>query len=340
MISVIIPTYNSGKYITRCVNSILNQSYTDTEIIIIDDGSTDNTKQIVTENYSDNTRIRYVYQNNSGVSSARNNGLALAKGEYLVFVDSDDYAEPSYLQRLLHNSREYNTDIVYCGYNIIESNNRLNDLDTLIKLASNNQTYEISPYEAINYVISVDPKHTLYGYVWRNLFKTKIIRQNQIRFRTDIHISEDFQFILEYLLNAKKVGLVPEPLYNYVINETSVTTKYIPSLHNDMYSVNDWMRKHILPSFPALNSNIISCEANTYLAAIQNICRSTSPYRIWHRIKLAYTLKSQYEYRPIIRFTVSKRNRLKAQIAFILFALELDWAYVLLFSTKEKFTRR
>ena len=111
--SIIVPAYNASKYIRDCIDSVLSQNYSNFELIIVDDGSTDETKSIVYE-YSSDTRIKYVYQNNTGVSSARNKGILESNGDYICFVDADDVVSPNFLKTFDDILNKKRIDIVYC----------------------------------------------------------------------------------------------------------------------------------------------------------------------------------------------------------------------------------
>ena len=160
---------------------------------------------------------------------------------------------------------------------------------------------------------------------------------NNLTFQTDIKISEDFRFIVEYLYYAKKISIVPENLYRYYVNDNSVTVSYIPSMYSDMKNINDWMSVEILPKYPSIEEGLECCKANTYLGFIQNLCRNKTPFKLTKRIKLVYKKKREDNYSETIRTALKiKGNRKKAKIAYILFKFNLEWLYILLFSFKEK----
>ena len=123
LISVIVPVYNTEKYLEKCVMSILNQTYKNLEIILIDDGSTDNSPQICDSLAEKDNRITVIHQPNGGVSSARNTGLDNTHGDYIMFVDSDDYIAPNMIEFLSENIGD--TDIAMCGYNSVDENGNL-----------------------------------------------------------------------------------------------------------------------------------------------------------------------------------------------------------------------
>lgn len=123
MISVIIPIYNVANYLSKCLKSLETQHYANVEILMIDDGSQDDSSRICKQFANRDTRFRYVYQNNHGVSYARNNGIKHAKGEYIVFVDADDYVEKSYFVELFNGIKQF--DFVLCGYNLTDSANNI-----------------------------------------------------------------------------------------------------------------------------------------------------------------------------------------------------------------------
>ena len=122
LISVIVPIYNVEKYINRCIDSIIEQTYTNLEIILVDDGSTDNSGSICDEYAKKDNRIKVIHKENGGVSSARNVGLDTAIGQYITFVDSDDYIEKKYCEILLKTLKKQKADCVACGYNRIYKN--------------------------------------------------------------------------------------------------------------------------------------------------------------------------------------------------------------------------
>ncbi len=115
-ISIVVPIYNAEKYLDRCIQSILNQSYKDLEIILIDDGSTDSSNKICNNYQKRDNRIKFISQKNEGVSAARNRGISEATGEFIGFVDSDDYIQPNMYETLYGLINKYNCDISICGY--------------------------------------------------------------------------------------------------------------------------------------------------------------------------------------------------------------------------------
>ena len=121
MVSIIVPVYNSSKYLRKCIDSILEQSYKELEILLIDDGSTDDSRTICEKYASDDVRVIYKRKKNGGVSSARNQGLALAKGEYIIFVDSDDFLEKEIIEKAIDEIKEKDVDLVI--WNALEVNN-------------------------------------------------------------------------------------------------------------------------------------------------------------------------------------------------------------------------
>lgn len=338
VISIIIPVYNCENYLGKCLESIINQKYSNFEVIIVDDGSTDNSFDVYNYYQEKDTRIKVIKQKNGGVSKARNVGINNSIGEYIFFIDADDTIKEDMLAIMHKSAVENDGDIVFTGFEVRGSNLRKNDTNTLKKCCDGKSSTVITNEEAIIRTISTNPDEILYGYIWRNLYKAEILRENNIRFSEGIKISEDFMFIIEVLDKCKNVVIIPDELYIYNINDSSVTSKYIDTLHNDMYFINQWIFNNICNKYINTIDGYYCCVSNTYLCTIQNICRSGSPYSLKESIKLAYKLKKEYKYKDIINKIWKQKNkfRKKAWVAFVLFKFNLDFIYIILFKWKER----
>ena len=198
-ISIIVPVYNAEGYLTGCIDSILSQSFRDVEIILVDDGSSDNSAAICKTFRERDFRISYHYKDNSGVSSARNIGLSLAKGEYIKFNDADDTMPRTALEDLLDEAEAIDADIVYGKHCIITDNGRYERR----KIIDNSSRISILK----SLISSVDTA------VWDCLFRRDLLEN--IKFDTNLSIGEDFRFLVEAFYNAKRIYSVDKFVYNY-----------------------------------------------------------------------------------------------------------------------------
>ena len=206
-VSLIIPVYNTGKYLKRCLDSVINQTLKDIEIIIINDGSTDNSDDII-KSYKDK-RINYIKQKNMGIGKTRNKGIDISKGEYIGFVDSDDYLDLNFCKHLYNKCHHDKCDIVVCDFY-----EERNNLKQEIKFKSFLNTNLKDNPSLIN-KINLGPCNKLYK---RSLFENK-----SNRFVEDLKY-EDAPFVIKAFLEAQKIGKVDEALTYYVIHNDSQTT--------------------------------------------------------------------------------------------------------------------
>ncbi|ANW97653.1 hypothetical protein CSTERTH_00700 [Thermoclostridium stercorarium subsp. thermolacticum DSM 2910] len=215
LISIIVPIYNCEKYLLKCVDSIRTQTYTNLEIILIDDGSNDNSPSLCDKILKEDCRIKVIHKDNGGVSDARNTGLKIASGKYIAFVDSDDYLEETYLE-LLYKSLIFNeADLSICGY-IYED-----EKGNMIAKTTGDSVI-LNSHEALNLMFS--PKE-YQGFLWNKLFKKELI--GALQFNKEITICEDLLFVSQYMLNCKKIVYNPIPLYHYVYNTNSaINSRY------------------------------------------------------------------------------------------------------------------
>lgn len=206
-VSVIIPVYNVEKYIERCVNSILNQTFQDYEVLLIDDGSTDNSGKICDEYSLKDSRIKVFHKENGGVSSARNLGIDSANGEWIYFCDSDDELTVEGL-KILVNQIEDSVDMVCGKYDVIDT-----QLKEKKKFETDLKTLSSKSYAQL-LLTSYNGEYQ--GYLWCKLFKTDIIWKNKLSFDCSLYYNEDRLFILQYLFHmAGKVRYVPQTVYRY-----------------------------------------------------------------------------------------------------------------------------
>lgn len=206
-VSIIVPVYNTAKYLNKCINSLLNQTLKDIEIILINDGSTDESESII-KKYKDK-RIKYISKKNEGRGKTRNLGIDTATGEYLSFIDSDDYIESNFCEVMYNKAIKDKCDIVICDY-FEDINNELKE----IKFASFKDANLMENPEIINY-INLGPCNKIYK---KELFKDK-----NNRFVENLKY-EDAPFVCRLLLSAKKIGKINKCLAHYVIHEKSETT--------------------------------------------------------------------------------------------------------------------
>ena len=210
MISIIIPVYNVEKYLAKCIDSILNQTFTDWELILIDDGSIDQSGKICDEYTDKDNRIKVIHKKNEGVSKARNTGIILAKGEYLCFVDSDDWIAPTYLQDFKVQEQQcdfYFSGALYDTYNKVYSYKKYKD-----KFCNNK--YEIRDEFFDQDLLSN-------GYPWGKLFKTQIIKKNGLKFNEQLTINEDHLFIFCYFSLVNTLYITNTAGYHYTVFDNS-----------------------------------------------------------------------------------------------------------------------
>lgn len=218
LVSIIVPVYNCQRYINRCIDSILGQSYTNIEILLIDDGSIDKSGQICDEYAKNDKRIRVFHKENTGVSDTRNYGIRKASGEFIQFVDSDDWIDTAMTKELLNNIKRNDSDMVVCGYVRITKYMHRKD-----KIWDKQGIYTNKDY--LKNILN-DPTGYYYGVIWNKLYKASIIRKNHLHFQEKLNLGEDFAFNMQYLRFAKRVSTLPKRLYIYNYINTGSLSRY------------------------------------------------------------------------------------------------------------------
>ena len=249
-ISVIIPVYNVEKYIKECLESVVNQTFTDIEIICINDGSTDNSLSILEEYAKKDSRIKIINQQNSGLSATRNNGIKAAQGEFIGFVDSDDYIDLDFYEKLYDAAIKNNCDIS-CA--------------TIIRKRPNSEKYRVHYTEEKIYTTLEDklkacsiPKCC---YVWNKIYKTGLIKDYP--FAVGLYF-EDVLWTPETLKRSNSMVSVPNVNYYYMVNQNSIVKKPTPKKQNDSYNA----KKYIVKFFEE-NSIALSKKDQTLTKSIK-----------------------------------------------------------------------
>ncbi len=214
LVSIIVPVYNGEKTIERCLRSIQNQSYSNIEVLVVNDGSSDHTERIIRKYVQRDSRFRYIEKENTGVSDSRNVAMAEAKGDYFQFVDGDDWLVKQATEEFVNTALTYGCDMVIsdfyrvCGRRIYTKGHiDAGPVITRMKYAE--------------YMMEA-PANFYYGVLWNKFFRADIIRTFALKCSTQLDWCEDFQFNLEYLQYVGKVGVIRKPLYYYVKTKGSL----------------------------------------------------------------------------------------------------------------------
>ena len=207
LISVIVPVYNMELYLRRCMETLVSQTQDNYEILLVDDGSTDESPKICDEyekEYADIVRV--IHKKNGGLSSARNEGIRLAKGRYIIFPDPDDWVEPDYLKTFVELKRTYKTDLVCTGYFV--------DYDHKCVPVEINGTFEILKGRKAQEALLLTPG--INGFAWNKLYDMEIIRENNLFFANDVGTTEDLDFTFRYLSYCESMCFAPQiQTYHY-----------------------------------------------------------------------------------------------------------------------------
>lgn len=230
IISIILPVYNTSPYLEECLNSIHNQSFKDYELICIDDGSSDNSYKILKKYEKIITNCKVIYQNNQGVATARNVGLNNVHGDYIVFIDSDDYIEPNYLERLYNEICNTNADVVICNFYRYYENSNLK-LPVVYKKKS-------GLYSSHDILKSLIPDNLIHSYLWNKLWKKELF--NNMEFPMIKY--EDISIMCDLFYKAKKISIISDTLYYYRIRKTSIVRNYSISTQNDYVKAYGFIR--------------------------------------------------------------------------------------------------
>lgn len=214
-ISVIVPVYKVEEYLDRCINSILNQTFKDFELILVDDGSPDKCGLICDKYAQKDSRIKVIHKENEGLSAARNTGIEIAKGEYIAFVDSDDYIDKRMYEELYNASINNKSDIVICDYQKIYSNNEINNY----KLVKKYQIENLSKIQALSRLYDVDS--SAYIVAWNKLYKRSLF--DQLRYPNG-RLYEDEFITYKLLYYSNNITYLPLRLYYYMQREDSITS--------------------------------------------------------------------------------------------------------------------
>lgn len=278
IVSIIVPVYNGEKYISRCLDSLINQTYINLEIVLVNDGSIDKSKDILNEYAKTDNRIKIYNQINQGASVARNTGLEKANGKYIMFVDADDYIDSHMVEEMIKNIKHENT-IVFCDNTEIWSKN----IDER-KLFNEQLEKELNKEIVLSEVASGRA-----GLVCGKLFDKSIVDKNNIKFDKNIKMCEDQLFFLEIINYCDYFIHIPKSLYHYDRrNENSVTIKYQERvLENQLYVLENIERILLKSNLPKMNINLLI--KNRYVDAVQfcinNEISNTKLFNISNKIK-------------------------------------------------------
>lgn len=245
-VSIIVPIYNAEKFLDKCINSILNQTYDNYELILVNDGSTDRSKEICSrycniEKYDKNAKIKYIFQTNSGVSAARNKGIDVAEGEFITFVDADDYLDEKYLEELIKAQKRNNSDWTLCEFTNIDLEtgirNRKISFTDCVYYKKDDIEKKVIPKTLVN------DNMQMIGNPYCKLYKKTLLDQHSIRFNEDLYYHEDRLFNFEYSNHISSFYYMPKSLYNRLMHSKSAIHTFKPDLYVQYKKISKYFKK-------------------------------------------------------------------------------------------------
>lgn len=255
MISVIIPIYNSENYIERCIKSVCRQTYKNLEIICIDDGSSDSAGKILDECAARDRRIIAIHQTNHGESYARNEGLKLANGEYIAFVDCDDWLEPTMYEELMKYAEKYDLDMVASSWYKDDDSSSI-----AIKNQLEVDTGVFDRDDLLEYIYKRD-YYRGFAYMWNKLYKRKMLEDNageKLRFDEQFRLGGDVLFLAQAALRTKRAMYIDKPFYHYYQRpESGCHTK-------DLSKMREWIKVYEI-IIKLMEQNHVSTETINYI---------------------------------------------------------------------------
>ena len=269
IVSIIVPIYNVELYVERCLNSLTQQTYQNIEIIVVNDGSTDNSLNICEKISSKDSRIKILNKKNGGLSDARNYGLKHSKGEYIYFIDSDDWCEQELIEKMIQKMINTKSDLGICDYWI----DYVNDNFSLKKEC---KCFELYTKNEIPEAIYLLDKSGMFNVVWNKMYKRNLIIKNNISFELDGMPGEDLLFNVDYFKYTENICFIDEKLYHYMRqDETTLVNKYNEKLYLQVkrfnkarkslynyYNMNEDRYKQVYETMYI--SYILSCIPNLY----------------------------------------------------------------------------
>lgn len=267
LITIIVPVYNGEKYIDKCVNSVLNQEYKNIEMILINDGSKDNSKEILDKWSQANERIKVIHQENAGVSAARNKGIEAAQGSYVTFVDVDDYIARDFVSYYYNLIKENNAEIALTPMPQKfddDSENVATNIEDSIQIWNGEKT----ACEMLYYNIAIGP--------WNKLISKELINRNNIKFNTKLSYGEGFNFSVDCFQRAKKIAVGKRKVYYYRVNNpNSAMTRFKLELVTGSIEAQKYIRKNLVKETKELIDACKYANWHTYCDCLNTIigCR-------------------------------------------------------------------
>lgn len=227
MVSIIVPVYNAVKYLPQCIDSLLNQTYADIEVLLVDDGSEDGSSDICRQYTTKDNRVRYIFQKNQGVSVARNTGLHSAKGEWVCFVDSDDWATPDMVAKLLKDANGY--DIVVGDVYVEKKEKTIQTSFFPVSYSDNQKRNKYSLLgNAVGCAYYGCGRYCNIGVVWARIYRKDFLLENNLQFPIGVRRMQDTIFNFNVFLKSPKIHFCGRPIYYYRITDGSVCHRYDP----------------------------------------------------------------------------------------------------------------
>lgn len=253
-VSIIIPVYNAKEYLPHCIDSILKQTLPDIELILVDDGSTDSSGKLC-DSYAGDSRVKVLHKENGGPGLARNCGIEAAQGEYIGFVDADDWCEPNMFEELLTAAVVKKADMAFCDYTL-DTENSSKELKTDYNgnhFYNKNEIYEkILPYffgyndEELSSYKSYFPFADYSSYIWLCIYKASVLKENNITFPSQkTYYNEDNLFNLNFVFHAKSAVHVAKSLYHYRESSVSLTKRFNPNFFDAKLNKFKYLRDFI-----------------------------------------------------------------------------------------------
>lgn len=328
LVSIIIPVHNAGEYLPRCIDSVLGQEYRNFELLLADDGSTDDSGSICDSYASRDPRVRVLHKPNTGVSDTRNQALDLARGTYIQFVDSDDWISPEATRMLVRSMEMNRCDLVISDFYRVSG-------DHFSRKGDISETHVLTREEFSAFMME-NPADFYYGVLWNKLYKRKIIQDQKIRMDPRIDWCEDFLFNLEYIRHAHTFYALQTPLYYYVRRKGSLSSgasltravkmkisvfEYYNEFYKDIYDQEDY--KNIRPQIYKFFLSIAR-DGSVIPLPLPGVQKLEKAKKRIHGQALTDRglLMDSYRFRKLLEYqlhTVAKKHRLTPEESMLLY---------------------